>query len=262
MTIILAIESSCDETAAAVVTKGSIINSNIVASQIDLHAQYGGVFPEVASRAHAEVIGAVVNQAMEEAGLRYRQLDAIAVTQGPGLVGSLLVGIHYAKGLALATGKPLLGINHLEGHVYSLWLTSPFIEVIFPVIVLIVSGGHSELVLMTDHGKYRRLGGTIDDAAGEAFDKVGRLLGLPFPGGPAIERVAQTGSASAYHFPRAKRDGSYDFSFSGVKTAVMREVMVQPLGKNRAHRRAALKNRRYCGRMSGFLMSRHPFSRR
>lgn len=243
MTIILAIESSCDETAAAVVTNGRIINSNIIASQIDLHAQYGGVFPEVASRAHAEVIGAVVNQAMRDAGLRYSQLAAIAVTQGPGLVGSLLVGIHYAKGLALATGKPLLGINHLEGHVYSLWLSPSFAEVIFPVIALIVSGGHSELALMTDHGRYRRLGGTIDDAAGEAFDKVGRLLGLPFPGGPAIERAAQTGSPNAYRFPRAKRDDSYDFSFSGLKTAVMRAVMVQPLGKSRRHRQRGAEKR-------------------
>ncbi len=243
MTLILAIESSCDETAAAVVTQGRTINSNIVASQIDLHAQYGGVFPEVASRAHAEVIGAVVNQAMDEAGISYSQLDAIAVTQGPGLVGSLLVGISYAKGLALAADKPLLGINHLEGHVYSLWLRPPFLDVVFPVVVLIVSGGHSELVLMTAHGEYRRLGGTIDDAAGEAFDKVGRLLGLPFPGGPAIEQAAQTGSVSAYHFPRAKRDDSYDFSFSGVKTAVMRRVMVQPLGKNRAHRQGGAEKR-------------------
>jgi len=243
MTLILAIESSCDETAAAVVTQGRTINSSIVASQIDLHAQYGGVFPEVASRAHAEVIGAVVNQAMDDAGISYSQLDAIAVTQGPGLVGSLLVGINYAKGLALAADKPLLGINHLEGHVYSLWLTPPFLEVVFPVIALIVSGGHSELVLMTAPGAYRRLGGTIDDAAGEAFDKVGRLLGLPFPGGPAIEQAAQTGSASAYNFPRAKRDDSYDFSFSGVKTAVMRQVMVQPLGKNRAHRRRGAEKR-------------------
>lgn len=243
MTIILAIESSCDETAAAVVTQGRIINSNIIASQIDLHAQYGGVFPEVASRAHAEAISIVVNQAMHDAGLQYSQLDAIAVTQGPGLVGSLLVGMNYAKGLALASGKPLLGINHLEGHIYSLWLTPSFSEVTFPVIALIVSGGHSELALMIGHGEYRRLGGAIDDAAGEAFDKVGRLLGLPFPGGPAIERAAQTGNVNAYRFPRAKRDDSYDFSFSGLKTAVMREVMVQPLGKNRRHRQRGAEKR-------------------
>jgi tRNA N6-adenosine threonylcarbamoyltransferase len=231
MTTILGIESSCDETAAAVVLDGKTIVSNIVASQIDLHAKYGGVFPELASRAHVEVIGAVVEQAVEDAAISYDKLDAIAVTRGPGLVGSLLVGVNYAKGLALATGKPLLGINHLEGHVYSLWLTEPHREIPFPVVVLIVSGGHSELVLMEDHGRYRRLGGTLDDAAGEAFDKVGRMLGLPFPGGPNIERAAQMGNAAAYRFPRSKRDDSYDFSFSGLKTAVMREVTVPPVNQ-------------------------------
>ncbi len=228
MTTILGIETSCDETAASVVLNGKTIASNIVASQIDLHAKYGGVFPELASRAHVESIGAVVEQAVEDAAIGYDKLDAIAVTRGPGLVGSLLVGVNYAKGLALATGKPLLGINHLEGHVYSLWLTEPHREIHFPVLVLIVSGGHSELLLMADHGQYERLGSTMDDAAGEAFDKVGRLLGLPFPGGPNIERAAQMGNARAYDFPRPKRDESYDFSFSGLKTAVMREVTVHP----------------------------------
>ena len=243
MTTILGIESSCDETAASVVLDGKVIASNIVASQIDLHAEYGGVFPEVASRAHVEAIGMVVNQAMEDAGIDYPQLDAIAVTQGPGLVGSLLVGINYAKGLALSTGKPLLGMNHLEGHVYSLWLTQPFREVVFPVLVLIVSGGHSELLLMTDHGQYQRLGGTIDDAAGEAFDKVGRMLDLPFPGGPHIERTARLGNGNAYAFPRAKRDDTYDFSFSGLKTAVMREATVQPAGKERSRRKRGAEKR-------------------
>ena len=228
MTTILAIETSCDETAAAIVTDGTTIRSNIVASQIDLHAQYGGVFPEVASRAHAETISAVVGQALTEAELTYADLDAIAVTQGPGLVGSLLVGINFAKGLALATGLPLLGINHLEGHVYSLWLAPDFSETEFPILALIVSGGHSELLVMRAHGVYERIGGTIDDAAGEAFDKVGRLLGLPFPGGPAIERAAKTGAIDAYSFPRAKTSGEYDFSFSGLKTAVMRAATVQP----------------------------------
>ena len=248
MTIILAIETSCDETAAAVITDGATIESNVVASQIDLHAQYGGVFPEVASRAHAEAISAVVEQAISEAGMTYDDLDAIAVTQGPGLIGSLLVGINFAKGLALATGLPLLGINHLEGHIYSLWLSRGFSDADFPILALIVSGGHTELVLMTAHGVYRRLGGTIDDAAGEAFDKVGRLLGLPFPGGPAIERAAASGDSHAYDFPRAKTDGAYDFSFSGLKTAVMREVTVQPKGVNgskrvrRAEKRAQLKS--------------------
>lgn len=243
MTYILGIESSCDETAASVVIDGKTIASNIVASQIDLHAEYGGVFPEVASRAHVEAISAVVNQAMSDAGIDYDQLDAIAVTQGPGLVGSLLVGINFAKGLALTTGKPLLGINHLEGHVYSLWLTQPFREVVFPVVVLIVSGGHTELLLMTGHGKYERLGGTIDDAAGEAFDKIGRILELPFPGGPHIERAGRLGNPAAFQFPRAKRDETYDFSFSGLKTAVMREVTVQPSGKDRSSRRRGAEKR-------------------
>lgn len=228
MTRILGIETSCDETAAAVVIDGRTIASNVVASQIDLHAQYGGVFPEIASRAHVEAISAVVGQAMSDAGTTYNKLDAIAVTRGPGLVGSLLVGLNFAKGLALATDKPLLGINHLEGHVYSLWLTEQQRTITFPVVVLIVSGGHTELLLMTEHGQYQRLGSTLDDAAGEAFDKVGRLLGLPFPGGPNIERAALNGNAAAYAFPRPKRDDSFDFSFSGLKTAVMREATVMP----------------------------------
>ncbi len=237
MTYILGIESSCDETAAAVVIDGKTIVSNVVASQIDLHAKYGGIFPELASRAHVEAISAVVEQSMEDAGVTYEQLDAIAVTRGPGLVGSLLVGINYAKGLALATGKPLLGINHLEGHVYSLWLTQPFRPIHFPVLQLIVSGGHSELLLMTGHGEYERMGGTLDDAPGEAFDKIGRLLNLPFPGGPHIERAAQMGNVKAYEFPRAKRDNSYDFSFSGLKTAVAREITVQPSAQARSKRK-------------------------
>ncbi|MBK9122051.1 MAG: tRNA (adenosine(37)-N6)-threonylcarbamoyltransferase complex transferase subunit TsaD [Chloroflexi bacterium] len=224
MSIILGIETSCDETAAAVIIDGQRIASNVVASQVDLHAQYGGVYPEVASRAHVEAIDPVVRQALTDAALNVDRLDAIAVTRGPGLVGSLLVGISYAKGLALMSGKPLLGINHLEGHIYSLWLTQPLQEANFPVVVLIVSGGHTELVLMRDHGVYERLGGTLDDAAGEAFDKVGRVLGLPFPGGPNIQRAAEAGQPDAYQFPRAKRDQSFDFSFSGLKTAVLREV--------------------------------------
>jgi N6-L-threonylcarbamoyladenine synthase len=240
MTTILGIETSCDETAASVVLDGRTIASNIVASQIALHAEYGGVYPEVASRAHVEAISPVVQQALSEAGVTADSLDAIAVTRGPGLVGSLMVGINFAKGLALTSGKPLLGINHLEGHVYSLWLTGAFQPIEFPVLVLIVSGGHTELLLMKDHGNYQRLGGTLDDAAGEAFDKVGRLLELPFPGGPHIERAAQMGNVNAFDFPRAMRhDDSYDFSFSGLKTAVMREVTVQPS--------AAARNRRARG---------------
>ncbi|MBE0690739.1 MAG: tRNA (adenosine(37)-N6)-threonylcarbamoyltransferase complex transferase subunit TsaD [Anaerolineae bacterium] len=233
MTHILGIESSCDETAAAVIIDGKTIASNVIASQIDLHAQYGGVFPEIASRAHVEAISAIVNQAMRDANIDYDALDAIAVTRGPGLVGSLLVGINFAKGLALATGKPLLGINHLEGHVYSLWLTESEDEPQFPVLILIVSGGHTELLLMRDHGDYERLGGTTDDAAGEAFDKVGRLLNLPFPGGPNIERAASEGNTEVYTFPRAKTDEPFDFSFSGLKTAVMREATVAPSAAER-----------------------------
>ena len=236
MTAILAIETSCDETAAAIVTEGRTINANIVASQINLHAQYGGVFPELASRAHAETISAVVARALCETEMTCADLDAIAVTQGPGLVGSLLIGINFAKGLALTTGLPLLGINHLEGHIYSLWLAPDFAESDFPVLALIVSGGHSELLVMRAHGLYQRIGGTIDDAAGEAFDKVGRLLGLPFPGGPAIERAAANGDPLAYDFPRAKTDDPYDFSFSGLKTAVMRAVTIQPSARWRRKR--------------------------
>ena len=238
---ILGIETSCDETAAAVVIDGKMIASNVVASQIDLHAQYGGVFPELASRAHVEAIGAVADQAIKDAGIRYDQVDAVTVTRGPGLVGSLLVGLNFAKGLALALDKPLLGINHLEGHVYSLWLTEQTRTIEFPVLILIVSGGHTELILMTGHGQYERLGGTLDDAAGEAFDKVGRMLGLPFPGGPNIERAALQGNPATYKFPRPMRDESYDFSFSGLKTAVMRAATVMPSAEARRQRGAEKK---------------------
>ena len=223
---ILGIETSCDETAASVVADGRIILSNIVASQIDLHAQYGGVFPELASRAHIETIYPVIQQAMEVAHMGWDDLDAVAVTRGPGLAGSLLVGVNAAKGLALGRGLPLLGINHLEAHLYAAWLTStgPAEELEFPLLGLIVSGGHSELVLMTGHGEYQHLGGTIDDAAGEAFDKVGRLLGLSYPGGPAIQEAAQQGDPTAFRFPRSWLDNTYNFSFSGLKTAVLRQV--------------------------------------
>lgn len=241
MTLILGIESSCDETAAAVVLDGRRILSSVVASQVDLHAQYGGVFPEIASRAHVEAITPVVEQALKEAGASVEDMDAIAVTRGPGLAGSLLVGINYAKGLALISGKPLVGVNHLEGHVYSLWLTQPLQEVEFPVAVLIVSGGHTELLLMHDHGQYERLGGTLDDAAGEAFDKVGRVLGLPFPGGPNIQKSAEKGNPDAFQFPRGKRDASYDFSFSGLKTAVLRGVTVSAT-KNQTNSPVSEKN--------------------
>ncbi|MCL4871358.1 MAG: tRNA (adenosine(37)-N6)-threonylcarbamoyltransferase complex transferase subunit TsaD [Anaerolineae bacterium] len=222
ITRILGIETSCDETAAAVVENGTTILSNVIASQTDLHAQYGGVFPELASRKHIEVIYPVIQQAMAEAHLGFDDLDAIAVTQGPGLVGSLLVGVNAAKGIALARRKPIIGVNHIEGHIYSLWLTDVPIQ--FPILSLVVSGGHTELYLMRDHGQYEHLGGTLDDAAGEAFDKVGRLLGLPFPGGPAIDKAAAEGNPLAFSFPRAVMGDGYNFSFSGLKTAVLREV--------------------------------------
>jgi N6-L-threonylcarbamoyladenine synthase len=223
-TRILGIETSCDETAAAIVEDGKTILSNIIASQTDLHAQYGGVFPEVASRKHIEVIYAVVDKALRDAHLSVEDLDCVAVTQGPGLVGSLLVGVNVAKGLALARDKPLLGINHIEGHIYSLWLTDMVDEIEFPVLTLVVSGGHTEMYLMRDHLSYEHLGGTLDDAAGEAFDKVGRLLGLPYPGGPSIDEIAEEGNSESFRFPRAIMGDNYNFSFSGLKTAVLRET--------------------------------------
>jgi len=239
MTRILAIETSCDETAAAVVQDGRQVLSNVVASQMDLHAKYGGVFPELASRLHVEAIVPVITEAMEKAHLDWSDLDAIAVTYGPGLAGSLLVGVNAAKGIALGRGLPLIGVNHLEGHVYAHRLQvegdapgMPQEELEFPLLILIVSGGHSELFLMRDHLTYTRLGQTVDDAAGEAFDKVGRLLGLGYPGGPAIEKAAAGGNPAAYRFTKPKLDGEYDFSFSGIKTAVLREV--QRIGAIRA----------------------------
>jgi N6-L-threonylcarbamoyladenine synthase len=223
-TRILGIETSCDETAASVVENGRFIRSSIVASQAAQHAQYGGVFPEVASRMHVESIFAVVEQALAQAHAGLEAIDAVAVTRGPGLAGSLVVGMNMAKGLALASAQPLIGINHLEAHLYSIWLVESEPEPQFPLLALIVSGGHTELVLMQDHLKYRRLGGTLDDAAGEAFDKVARLLGLAYPGGPAVQAAADNGDPSAFKFPRAWLEGTWDFSFSGLKTAVLREV--------------------------------------
>ena len=226
MTLILGIETSCDETAAAVLRNGRTMLSNVVASQIELHRQYGGVFPEMASRQHVLAIIPVVKQALDDAGVTWEDLDAVAVTRGPGLAGSLLVGMNAAKGAAWARNLPLVGVNHLEGHIYSNWIeaegNNP--DKSFPVLVLIVSGGHTELILMTGHGQYQRLGGTIDDAAGEAFDKVARVLGLGYPGGPVIQNAAQVGDERTYRFPRARTKNPYDFSFSGLKTAVLREV--------------------------------------
>ncbi|HOE69858.1 MAG TPA: tRNA (adenosine(37)-N6)-threonylcarbamoyltransferase complex transferase subunit TsaD [Brevefilum sp.] len=225
---ILGIETSCDETAAAVISNGRVIESNVVASQVDLHAQYGGVFPELASREHVKAIHPIVNKALRQAHVDISEIDAIAVTQGPGLAGSLVVGVNMAKGLALVAEKPLIGINHLEGHIYSAWLhpgdVTPPQPPRFPLLALLVSGGHSELILMTDHLAYQRLGGTLDDAAGEALDKVARLLDLPYPGGPSIQKVSASGKETAFSFPKAMLEGSWDFSFSGVKTAVLRAV--------------------------------------
>jgi N6-L-threonylcarbamoyladenine synthase len=245
MTLILGIETSCDETSIAVVADGRRILSNIVASQIDLHSPYGGVFPELASRAHVEAIGAVAEQAIAESGVAPSDLDAIAVTQGPGLAGSLLVGVNFAKGLALGWDKPLIGVNHIEGHIYSLWLgdTLPA-DPVFPVLCLIVSGGHTELIQMNGHGDYQQLGVTLDDAAGEAFDKVGRVLGLPYPGGPAIDKAAKTGNPDAYQWIRPTLEASLNFSFSGLKTAVMRAVQAPPADGKRTRGVEALESGR------------------
>lgn len=230
---ILAIETSCDETAAAVIVDGRQIVSNVVATQIDLHRRFGGVFPEVASRQHVLSIQPVVEQALQEAGIGHiREVDAIAVTHGPGLAGSLLVGVNMAKGLAFASGRPLLPINHLEGHIYSNWLVAPgrpdpVPDDAFPAVILIVSGGHTALVLMQDHGRYQLLGSTLDDAAGEAYDKVARLLNLGFPGGPAIQRAAQQGNPQRFELPRPllhHDEHRFNFSFSGLKTAVLNLV--------------------------------------
>lgn len=226
---VLGIESSCDETAAAVIVNGRALLSSVVASQIDLHAQYGGVFPEVASRQHIRIIYAVIDQALQQAHMSLADMDAIAVTRGPGLAGSLVVGMNTAKGLAMASNLPLVGVNHLEGHIYSAWVypadaETPPPEPQFPILALLVSGGHTELNLMTDHLTYQRLGSTLDDASGEAFDKVARLLSLPYPGGPSIQKAALEGNPHAFNFPRARLEGTWNFSFSGLKTAVMRTV--------------------------------------
>jgi tRNA N6-adenosine threonylcarbamoyltransferase len=225
---ILAIETSCDETACAVLENGRELLASTVASQMDIHARYGGVFPEVASRQHVLSIIPVVEQTLVQSNLALKDMNAIAVTRGPGLAGSLVVGMNMAKGLALGTGLPLIGVNHLEGHIYSSWIynagESIPPEPQFPLMALLVSGGHTELNLVTDHLAYQRLGSTLDDAAGEAFDKVARLLGLPYPGGPSIQRAAESGDPARFRFPRAKLEGTYDFSFSGLKTAVLYEV--------------------------------------
>jgi len=229
---ILAIETSCDETGVAVVEDGRRIRANVVASQL-VHQDTGGIVPEVAAREHLRAIDALTEQALRDAGRGLKEIDAVAATVGPGLIGCLLVGANYARGLALAAGLPFVGVNHLEGHVYANWLyevagaeppADPPPEPQIPAVVLIVSGAHSDLVLMEGHRRFRPLGRTIDDAAGEAFDKVARLLGLGFPGGPLVERAAKDGDPNAFPLPRAVLADRYDFSFSGLKTAVLRRV--------------------------------------
>jgi N6-L-threonylcarbamoyladenine synthase len=225
---ILAIETSCDETACAIIENGRALLASTVASQMEMHARFGGVYPEVASRQHVLSIIPVVEQTLAQSNISLKDIDAIAVTRGPGLAGSLVVGMNMAKGLALGTGLPIVGVNHLEGHIYSAWVYNAGESVLpepqFPLMALLVSGGHTELNLMTDHLTYERLGSTLDDAAGEAFDKVARLLSLPFPGGPSIQKAAEGGDPVRFKFPRARLDSPYDFSFSGLKTAVLYAV--------------------------------------
>lgn len=219
---ILAIESSCDETAAAVVEDGRIVRSSIISSQIPLHAMYGGVVPEIASRKHVESIEPVVQEALKEAKMSLEDLDAIAVTYGPGLVGALLVGVSYAKGLAYAADLPLIPVNHIEGHVSANYLAHPDLEP--PFVCLIASGGHSHIVNVEEYGKYILLGQTMDDAAGEAFDKAARVLGLPYPGGPLLDKLSKEGNPHALKLPHVKIAGKYDYSFSGLKTALINQV--------------------------------------
>lgn len=218
---ILGIESSCDEAAAAVVENGRVIESSVIASQVDLHAQFGGVYPELASREHVKAVYATVNEALQQAHMGITDLDGIAVTRGPGLAGSLVVGVNLAKGLALAADLPIVGVNHLEGHLYSAWLyaagSNPTPEPKFPLVALLVSGGHTELVLMRDHLQYQMLGGTSDDAAGEAFDKVARLLELPYPGGPSIQKSAHGRQPTRFQLPQSPPERALEFLFQWFK---------------------------------------------
>jgi N6-L-threonylcarbamoyladenine synthase len=220
---VLAIESSCDETAAAVVCNGRQVLSNVIASQIDIHKLYGGVVPEIASRKHIEKINQVIEEALTESDRKLEDMDAICVTYGPGLVGALLVGVGAAKALAYAAGKPLVGVHHIEGHISANYIANP--ELTPPFLCLVASGGHSHLVIVRDYGEYEILGRTRDDAAGEAFDKVARAIGLGYPGGPKIDKLAKEGNPDAIEFPRASIEGApYDFSFSGVKSAVLNYI--------------------------------------
>ena len=231
---ILGIESSCDETAAAVVKNGREVLSNIISSQIVIHRKFGGVVPEIASRKHIENIMPVIDAALREANVPLEQIDAMAVTYGPGLVGALLVGLSAAKSLAWATGKPLIGVNHLEGHVFANFLADEELEP--PFMALVVSGGHTALLKVTGYNSFELLGQTRDDAAGEAFDKIARVMGLPYPGGPEIERLAMGGNDEAMHFPLAKLDKPYEFSFSGLKSAVINYLHNQEQAGREVHR--------------------------
>ncbi len=225
---VLGIETSCDETAASVVDGGTVIVSSVVSSQIDLHARYGGVVPELAGRAHVELLTPVLADALAAAGSDESGtgIDAVAVTYGPGLIGSLLVGVAEAKALSMVWGVPLVGVNHLEAHLFASLLEQP--DLGWPLVVLLVSGGHTLLIELTEPGHYRLLGSTIDDAAGEAFDKVARYLGLGYPGGPVIDRIAEDGDPTAFAFPRSRPGDGYDFSFSGLKTSVVNTVRKHP----------------------------------
>lgn len=225
-TVILAIETSCDETAAAIVMGGHDVLSSVVSTQIDLHAQYGGVVPEIAGRAHLDLLNPVIAQAIRESGIDERRINVVAATHGPGLIGALLIGVSAAKALALTWEVPYIGVNHLEAHLYAGLLEDPTLEM--PLVVLLVSGGHTLLIEMRGHGQYKLLGRTIDDAAGEAFDKVARFLGLGYPGGPAIDAIARTGDPQAMNFPRAMMHDGLDFSFSGLKTSVINSVRNNP----------------------------------
>jgi N6-L-threonylcarbamoyladenine synthase len=225
-TVILGIETSCDETAAAVVMGGNDVLSSVVATQIDLHARYGGVVPEIASRAHVEAMNVVIRQAVSQSGVPIERIDAVAATVGPGLIGALLVGVAAAKSVALVLDKPFIGVNHLEAHLYAALLDDPHVE--FPMLVVLVSGGNTLFVEMRGHGDFSVIGQTIDDAAGEAFDKVARFLDLGHPGGPAIDRIALTGNANAIEFPRAMLHDGLDVSFSGLKTSVINYVRKNP----------------------------------
>ena len=225
-TVVLALETSCDETAASVVMGGNDVLSSVVSSQIDIHARFGGVVPEVASRAHLEALVPVVNQAMNEAGVAPERIDAVAATAGPGLIGALLVGVSAAKALSLVWNRPFIGVNHLEAHLYAGLLDDPTLE--FPLVVLLVSGGHTMIIEMRNHADYRIIGRTIDDAAGEAYDKVARYLSLGYPGGPLIDRLSAEGDPKAVEFPRAMMHDGFDVSFSGLKTSVINFVRRNP----------------------------------